>query len=162
MWKEVQAAPTDFNAWTNLISAAEKLVRAAVMASSACMRRAVGVPSHRNPCTCMRACTQDELDQLVSVYDNFLASWPLCYGYWKKYADAEQRHGSSERAIAVYERGVAATPYSIDIWVHYNNFLKSLPDTSPDSIRRYCCLHGMGQTRAGEHWLRHASMQAPT
>ena len=35
MWKEVQAAPTDFNAWTNLISAAEKLVRAAVMASSA-------------------------------------------------------------------------------------------------------------------------------
>ncbi len=83
---------------------------------------------------------QDELDKLQAVYDTFLASWPLCYGYWKKYSDAEHRHGSYERAAHVSERAVAATPYSIDVWVHYSNYQKSVPGASPDAVRR--CVYG--------------------
>ncbi len=83
----------------------------------------------------MRPPPQDELEKIQQVYDSFLAAWPLCYGYWKKYADAEARHGSNERAMQVYERAVNATPYSTDIWVHYALFAKSLPDTSVDTIR---------------------------
>ena len=51
--------------------------------------------------------------------DAFLAEFPLCFGYWKKYAEAEARHGQLERAGHVYERGVAAVPYSVDMWAHY-------------------------------------------
>ena len=78
---------------------------------------------------------QDDVEKIQSVYDTFLMSWPLCYGYWKKYADAHQRHGSPAHATEVYERAVAATPYSVDIWVHYINHLRALPDPSPDGIR---------------------------
>ena len=53
------------------------------------------------------------------MYDGFLAEFPLCYGYWKKYADAEQRHSSPEAAAAVFERGVAAVAHSVDLWNHY-------------------------------------------
>ena len=75
------------------------------------------------------------MEKICSVYDSFLVSWPLCYGYWKKYADAHQRHGSPDSATQVYERAVAATPYSVDIWVHYITHLKALPGVGPDDIR---------------------------
>jgi len=84
----------------------------------------------------MHACSQDDIDKIKSVYDSFLVSWPLCYGYWKKYADAHHRHGNVQLASEVYERAVLATPYSVDIWVHYINYLKALPDASPDVLRR--------------------------
>ena len=53
------------------------------------------------------------------MYDAFLAEYPLCYGYWKKYADAEAKYVSLEEASNVYDRGVAAVPYSVDLWGHY-------------------------------------------
>lgn len=39
--------------------------------------------------------TQGDIQHLRAAYDAFLARFPLCYGYWKKYAEAERRHGSS-------------------------------------------------------------------
>ena len=62
---------------------------------------------------------QGDVAQLRAVYNGFLAEYPLCYGYWKKYADAEQRHSSPEAAAAVFERGVAAVAHSADLWNHY-------------------------------------------
>ncbi|KAG1654195.1 hypothetical protein FOA52_004570 [Chlamydomonas sp. UWO 241] len=105
---EAIAATNDFNAWTSLITAAEKL---------------------------------DDLEQIRATYDSFLESWPLCYGYWKKYAEAEARHGSSEKATAVYERGCKATPTSVDIWLYYANYCKSLPEAKPEDVRRYLSNH---------------------
>jgi pre-mRNA-processing factor 39 len=65
---------------------------------------------------------QGDIARIREVYDSFLAQYPLCFGYWKKYADAEGRHASADAAAAVYERGVAAIPYSVDFWGHYAAF----------------------------------------
>ena len=68
---------------------------------------------------------QNNLDCSRQAYDVFLANYPLCYGYWKKYADAEARLASPEAATAVFERGVVAVPYSVDLWGHYATHLAS-------------------------------------
>ena len=54
------------------------------------------------------------------AYDAFLNRYPYCYGYWKKYADYEKRNGGAkEKAMMVFERGIAAIPLSVDLWIHY-------------------------------------------
>ena len=80
-------------------------------------------------------CLQDDVQHIRSAYDAFLAEFPLCYGYWKRYAEAERRHGSNEAAAAVLERGVAATPYSTELWVAYANLLLAA-DAETDAVRR--------------------------
>lgn len=62
---------------------------------------------------------QGDIGRIRPVYDAFLAEYPLCYGYWKKYADAEAKYVSLQEASLVYDRGVAAVPYSVDLWGHY-------------------------------------------
>ncbi|KAH9288350.1 hypothetical protein KI387_032467 [Taxus chinensis] len=78
---------------------------------------------------------EDYLPKIRKVYDAFLAEFPLCYGYWKKYADHEARSGSAEKIIEVYERAVQAVTYSVDIWMHYAIFAMSTYE-DPDIIRR--------------------------
>lgn len=85
---------------------------------------------------------QEDTERLRAAYDAFLAEYPLCYGYWKKYADAEARHGNTEHAVHVYERGVAATPYSADLWAHYAAYKKSLPGANPDEVRGWVANRG--------------------
>ncbi|KAI4319502.1 hypothetical protein MLD38_033091 [Melastoma candidum] len=68
------------------------------------------------------------------VYDSFLAEFPLCYGYWKKYAEHEAA-GSTEKAIEVYERAVLGVTYSVDIWLHYCRFSITKCE-DPEVIRR--------------------------
>lgn len=74
------------------------------------------------------------------MFDAFLTEYPLCYGYWKKYADAEARHaavtGDTSPVQAIYERGVAATPLSADLWAHYAAFSKAAPGAQPSDVRR--------------------------
>ena len=70
------------------------------------------------------------------MYDTFLSEFPLCYGYWKKYADHEGRLGSHESVIAVYERAVQAVTYSVDMWTHYCSYVISKQEDSND-VRRY-------------------------
>ncbi|KAE8660399.1 cysteine-rich repeat secretory protein 3-like isoform X1 [Hibiscus syriacus] len=60
--------------------------------------------------------------KIRKVYDAFLAEFPLCYGYWKKYADHEARIGSMDKVVEVYERAVQGVTYSVDIWVLYCAF----------------------------------------
>lgn len=94
---------------------------------------------------------QDDIEKLRTAYDAFLAEYPLCYGYWKKYADAEARHQNSDMVGTVYERGVAATPYSAELWVHYAAFQKGLPDATHDDVRRCGCVSA-GATRTRPAW----------
>ena len=77
---------------------------------------------------------QGDITKLREVYDSFLTEFPLCYGYWKKYADAELRGGAPEQAGAVLERGVAAVPYSVDLWGHFATF-KQNQQAAPDDVR---------------------------
>lgn len=74
--------------------------------------------------------------KIRKVYDAFLAEFPLCFGYWKKYADHEARLDSANKVLEVYERAILAVTYSVDIWLHYCLFAISTYE-DPDIIRRY-------------------------
>ncbi|XP_010523168.1 PREDICTED: pre-mRNA-processing factor 39-like [Tarenaya hassleriana] len=63
--------------------------------------------------------SEDNIAKIRKVYDAFLAEFPLCYGYWKKYADAEAHEGAMDKAVEVYERAVQGAAYSVNIWLHY-------------------------------------------
>ncbi|KAG9481178.1 hypothetical protein GDO78_010435 [Eleutherodactylus coqui] len=62
------------------------------------------------------------------VFDMFLARYPYCYGYWKKYADLEKRNNNVLEADEVYRRGIQAITLSVDLWIHYLQFLKETLD----------------------------------
>lgn len=75
---------------------------------------------------------QDDLERLKAVYEPFLASFPLSYGYWKKYAEVEARHQSVATALEIYERGTTATPYSMDLWGAYASYKKANEGTAEE------------------------------
>ncbi|KAM6924140.1 pre-mRNA-processing factor 39 [Xenentodon cancila] len=62
----------------------------------------------------------------------FLARYPLCYGYWKKFADLERRAGYNDKAEEVCIRGLQAIPLSVDLWIHYINLLLGTLDMNLD------------------------------
>ncbi|KAK6481532.1 pre-mRNA-processing factor 39-like [Huso huso] len=68
------------------------------------------------------------------AFDAFFSRYPYCYGYWKKYADLEKRHGNIKRAEEAYRQGLQEIPLSVDLWIHYINFLKeSLDPSEPET-----------------------------
>jgi hypothetical protein len=79
---------------------------------------------------------QDNILKIQAAYDTFLAEFPLCYGYWKKYADHEARLGTPEKIVEVYERAVKAVTYSVDIWMHFCTYAMEKFD-DPEKTRRY-------------------------
>ncbi|XP_066575068.1 pre-mRNA-processing factor 39 isoform X2 [Amia ocellicauda] len=67
----------------------------------------------------------------------FFARYPLCYGYWKKFADMEKRAGSPRRAQEVCLQGLQAIPLSLDLWIHYISLLQeTLNMNLPESTQR--------------------------
>ncbi|EFJ14366.1 hypothetical protein SELMODRAFT_120899 [Selaginella moellendorffii] len=92
----------------------------------------------------------DEIDRIRVCYDTFLAEFPLCYGYWKKYADFELRLGSPEKIIEVYERAVKAVAHSVDIWVHYCAY--AAEKFPPEEVIR---LFERGVSLVGTDYLSH-------
>ncbi|XP_073001173.1 pre-mRNA-processing factor 39-1 isoform X2 [Typha latifolia] len=77
---------------------------------------------------------ENNILKIRKVYDAFLAEFPLCFGYWKKYADHEGRLDSVDKVVEVYERAVLAVTYSVEIWVNYCQFAISTYE-DPDTIR---------------------------
>jgi pre-mRNA-processing factor 39 len=77
-WSKVIQNPEDFHSWESLVKMAES-VKGGLNASSA---------------------DQDK-QNLKTVYDHFLGKFPLCFGYWKKYADWEFSLYGPEAAVAV-------------------------------------------------------------
>ncbi|AQL08879.1 Tetratricopeptide repeat (TPR)-like superfamily protein [Zea mays] len=78
---------------------------------------------------------ENDILKIRKVYDSFLTEFPLCFGYWKKYADHEARLDGVNKVIEVYERAVLAVTYSVDIWYNYCQFAISTYD-DPDIVRR--------------------------
>ncbi|XP_071454184.1 pre-mRNA-processing factor 39 [Hetaerina americana] len=67
---------------------------------------------------------ENDVEAAREAYDSFLAYYPYCYGYWRKYAEYEKRKGHKQRCQEVFERGLKAIPLSVDLWIHYLNFCK--------------------------------------
>ncbi|CAK9216808.1 unnamed protein product [Sphagnum troendelagicum] len=93
----------------------------------------------------------DNILKIQAAYDTFLAEFPLCYGYWKKYADHEARLGTPEKIVEVYERAVKAVTYSVDIWMHFCTYAMEKFD-DPEKTRR---LFERGLTFVGTDYLSH-------
>ena len=62
--------------------------------------------------------------------------FPLCFFYWKKYADHEVNKGDVDKALEVYERGVHGIHHSVDLWTYYCNFVSG-NSGDVDLARRY-------------------------
>nr|XP_024363656.1 pre-mRNA-processing factor 39-like isoform X2 [Physcomitrium patens] len=91
------------------------------------------------------------ISKIEKAYDAFLAQFPLCYGYWKKYADNEAKLGSSEKVVDVYERAVKAVTYSVDMWMNYCIYaMEKFED--PEAIRG---LFERGVSFVGTDYLSH-------
>jgi pre-mRNA-processing factor 39 len=66
LWQVVRASPDDFSSWEQLIRLVES-AEGGITASS----------------------PPENVTHLESVFDGFLEKFPLCFGYWRKYADWE-------------------------------------------------------------------------
>ncbi|KAJ6819943.1 uncharacterized protein M6B38_398540 [Iris pallida] len=77
----------------------------------------------------------NDVRKIRMVYDSFLSEFPLCYGYWNKYASHMANIRSLNDADKVYKRAVGAAEYSVDIWVSYCTF-GILAYEDPADIRR--------------------------
>lgn len=66
--------------------------------------------------------TENNLPAAEAVFKCFLRYYPYCYGYWKKFADIEKKHGNLDRVLQIFQNGVKSISVSIDLWVHYLNF----------------------------------------
>lgn len=72
---------------------------------------------------------QSDLESGREAYDGFFERYPYCYGYWKKYADLERRKGTYETCGKVFNRGLEAIPLSVDLWLHYLEYVMAqFPD----------------------------------
>lgn len=75
---EVLANPDDYEAWQKLVAGAESLEG--------------GLNRNSSP---------QSIAAARSIYDRFLAKFPLFFGYWKKYADLEFAIAGTEAAEMV-------------------------------------------------------------
>ncbi|KAJ6680784.1 PRE-MRNA-PROCESSING FACTOR 39 [Salix purpurea] len=91
----------------------------------------------------------DKILKIRKVYDAFLVEFPLCYGYWNKYADHEARLGFMDKVVEVYEWAVLGVTYSVDIWLHYCVFAITMYE-DPETIRR---LFERGLVYVGTNYL---------
>jgi len=96
---KVIAAPDDYEPWDALVRAVEALEG--------------GLNRNSSP---------QAIAAFRDIYNRFLAKFPLFFVYWKRYADKEFVIAGTEAAEAVYERGVASIPNSVDLWSNYCSF----------------------------------------
>lgn len=77
----------------------------------------------------------DDIEMIGLVYDSFLAEFPLCYGYWRKYAGHKARLCTIDKVVEVFERAVQSATYSVDVWFHYCS-LSMTTFEDPHDVRR--------------------------
>ncbi|KAI4295371.1 hypothetical protein L6164_035424 [Bauhinia variegata] len=79
----------------------------------------------------------DDLEKICLVYDSFLSKFPLCYGYWRKYAAHMSRLCTIDKVVEVFERAVQAATYSVGLWVEYCSFAVSAFEDPSDICRLF-------------------------
>lgn len=72
---------------------------------------------------------ENTIENIRAVYNDFLSEFPLCFLYWKRFADHEYSANNHTGAISIYERAIESVAYSVDIWINYTTHLisKSYP-----------------------------------
>jgi pre-mRNA-processing factor 39 len=99
------------------------------------------------------------MDDICKTYDAFFAEFPLCFGFWNKYADVVKRRQATQENVhllvcGIYERGTAACYHSVEMWVKYIGYLESAG--APVEDRRAIFQRAMtaveGDTTANAIW----------
>ncbi|KAK9448291.1 uncharacterized protein V1518DRAFT_418556 [Limtongia smithiae] len=76
-----------------------------------------------------RSSSPEVIEQARRVFDAFLGKFPLLFGYWKRYADAEFAISGSDASELIYQRAVASIPGSVDLWTSYCSLkMETCPD----------------------------------
>ncbi|KAL5009095.1 hypothetical protein ScPMuIL_014676 [Solemya velum] len=88
-------------------------------------------------------------EEARGAYEAFFQHYPYCYGYWKKYADLERRHGNLDLSIEVFEKGLRAIPLSVELWIHYLNFFQEEFGSTEKGIVKTRNLHERAIAAAG-------------
>ncbi|XP_022094617.1 pre-mRNA-processing factor 39-like isoform X2 [Acanthaster planci] len=81
---------------------------------------------------------QAHMPSVRDAFDAFLARYPYCYGYWKKYADLERKKAKNgQKAQEVFETGLRAIPLSTDLWMQYIQFVGQIapPEDVTERLR---------------------------
>lgn len=78
---------------------------------------------------------QADVDKICLVYNNFLSKFPLCHGYWRKYAAHMTCISTTDKVVEVFEKAVLAATYSVGVWFDYCSFGMSAFE-DPSDIRR--------------------------
>ncbi|CAL5367284.1 unnamed protein product [Camellia sinensis] len=79
--------------------------------------------------------THDNIEKICSVYDSFLSEYPLCHGYWRKYAAHKAHLCTVDKVGEIFERAVQSATYCVGIWVEYCSFSMSAYE-DPSDVRR--------------------------
>ncbi|CAL5364381.1 unnamed protein product [Camellia sinensis] len=77
----------------------------------------------------------DNIEKICSVYDSFLSEYPLCHGYWRKYAAHKAHLCTVDKVGEIFERAVQSATYCVGIWVEYCSFSMSAYE-DPSDVRR--------------------------
>ncbi|RYR16744.1 hypothetical protein Ahy_B03g061652 isoform B [Arachis hypogaea] len=77
----------------------------------------------------------DDMEKICLTYENFLSNFPLCFGYWRKYAAHMARLSTADKVLEVFEKAVLAATYSVGMWVDYCSFSMSAFE-DPSDVRR--------------------------
>jgi len=96
-------------------------------------------PSDFTSWTCLLQIVDQEnlLEEGRMVYEEFFKWYPYCYGYWKKYSDLEKKNGFLDKCENVFKAGIKAIPLSIDLWIHYLNFMsQNTTENTGDSTEK--------------------------
>nr|XP_006824828.1 PREDICTED: pre-mRNA-processing factor 39-like [Saccoglossus kowalevskii] len=79
---------------------------------------------------------ENHLESAREAFSAFFDRYPYCYGYWKKLADLEKKHGNLDRACEAFDRGTRAIALSVDLWIHYINFFMDNFANDSDFVER--------------------------
>nr|WAU86874.1 birch protein [Betula platyphylla] len=78
----------------------------------------------------------DDIQKICLVYDSFLSKFPLCHGYWRKYAEHKTRLCTVDKVVEIFEQAVQSAPYSVGVWVDFCSFSISIFE-DPSDIRSF-------------------------
>ncbi|PSS02958.1 Pre-mRNA-processing factor like [Actinidia chinensis var. chinensis] len=77
----------------------------------------------------------ENIERICSVYDSFLSEFPLCHGYWRKYAAHKAHLCTLDKVVEIFERAVQSATYCVGVWVEYCSF-GMLAYKDPSDVRR--------------------------
>lgn len=83
-----------------------------------------------------KAAEASGLDAIREVFGALLLQWPLCYGYWRKWANKEVEAGNVHNALQTMQDAVTRAPYVHELWAHYCAIAIDSGLYDSDSLRR--------------------------